>query len=271
MFCPNTAMKLQLASDLHLEFIEGSHPGELLVRPAEGAEVLVLAGDIANGTDVVRLFANWPQDVDIVYIMGNHEAYGRDWEQVRRDLATACHGTRIHFLDNSAAVIRGVRFLGTTLWTDMRIDGFPMDVAMRRVRASINDFDAIQHNGQAFEPAIFLEEHRLSVQWLERMLDTPFDGPTVVVTHHGPHPQSIAPQYRFDVNGGFTSDLTPLVRKAKLWLHGHTHVGFDYEAEGCRVVVNPHGYVWNRGSAKTAADFARENPAYWDDLVIEVE
>lgn len=265
-------MKIQLASDLHLEFIERSHPGEMLVRPAEGAEVLVLAGDIASGTDVVRHFADWPQDVDIVYIMGNHEAYGRDLEQVRRDLAQACRGTRIHFLDNSEVVIRGVRFLGATLWTDMRIDGFSsMEVAMRRVRASINDFDLITHNGQGFEPTIMLQEHQRSAKWLERALDAPFDGRTVVVTHHGPHPKSIAPQYRHNVNGGFTSDLTHLVRKAKLWLHGHTHVGFDYEVEGCRVVVNPHGYVRNRGSAETAADFVRENQSYWDDLVIDVE
>jgi hypothetical protein len=43
-------MKIQLASDLHLEFLR-RFPGERLITPAPGADVLILAGDISNGTD----------------------------------------------------------------------------------------------------------------------------------------------------------------------------------------------------------------------------
>lgn len=45
-------MKIQLASDLHLEFLERDFPGERLIAPAYRADVFILAGDIANGTQL---------------------------------------------------------------------------------------------------------------------------------------------------------------------------------------------------------------------------
>jgi hypothetical protein len=30
-------------------------------------------------------------------------------------------------------------------------------------------------------------------------------------------------------------------RRSRLWIHGHTHTSFDYEARGTRVVCNPRG------------------------------
>jgi len=67
-------MKVQLASDLHLEFIARQFPGETLIRPAYGADVL--AGDIANDLLAIKLFAHWP--VPVVYVPGNHEYYDTD-------------------------------------------------------------------------------------------------------------------------------------------------------------------------------------------------
>ena len=42
-------IKIQLASDLHLEFLQQRWPCERLITPQSDADVLVLAGDIANG------------------------------------------------------------------------------------------------------------------------------------------------------------------------------------------------------------------------------
>lgn len=68
-------MRIQLASDLHLEPLTDRFPGERVVAPAPDADLLVLAGDIANGLDGVRLFADWP--VPVLYVMGNHESLTR--------------------------------------------------------------------------------------------------------------------------------------------------------------------------------------------------
>lgn len=52
-------MKIQLASDLHLERLEKRFPGERVIEPAPGADLLVLAGDIHNRTKAVAAFADW--------------------------------------------------------------------------------------------------------------------------------------------------------------------------------------------------------------------
>ena len=80
-------MKLQIASDLHLEFLQRLFPGERLMSPAYSADLLVLAGDIANGTEAIELFRDWP--VPVLYLAGNHEFYGHAIEQVRIDLRKA--------------------------------------------------------------------------------------------------------------------------------------------------------------------------------------
>jgi hypothetical protein len=43
-------MKIQPASNLHLEFLQRDFPGERLIAPAHGVDILVLAGDIANAS-----------------------------------------------------------------------------------------------------------------------------------------------------------------------------------------------------------------------------
>ena len=58
-------MRLQLLSDLHLE-TEDFSP-----RPAPGAELLVLGGDIDSTWAAFERFANWP--VPVLMVAGNHE------------------------------------------------------------------------------------------------------------------------------------------------------------------------------------------------------
>ena len=53
-------MKLQLSSDLHLEFLLRHDSRETFVRPAPGADLLILAGDISTGNHAARLFERWP-------------------------------------------------------------------------------------------------------------------------------------------------------------------------------------------------------------------
>jgi len=53
-------MKIQLASDLHLEFLQKRFPGECVIRPLHDADLLILAGDIACSTQAIDLFIDWP-------------------------------------------------------------------------------------------------------------------------------------------------------------------------------------------------------------------
>jgi predicted phosphodiesterase len=297
-------MKLQVASDLHLEFL-ARFPGERLVSPDPNADLLLLPGDIANGFSAIKLFADWP--VPVLYVAGNHEYYGNSWEQTRDDLKRAAQGTQVIFLDNNvadfssfepwrAAHAQGLsrlRFLGCTLWTDYCLNTRPktepnsvQDLnpsldevtgrakAMRDAELGLNDHNAIRSQQGRFTAAQALADHEQSRSWLKRELAKPFEGKTVVITHHAPHPRSVHPRYlapgMAHLNPCFASDLSGLLTGADLWLHGHVHDSFDYTVGACRVVANPAGYTGNRWTAHTGADLEFENPLFDRGLVIDV-
>lgn len=261
-------MKFQLASDLHLEFLERRFPRARLITPAPAADLLVLAGDIHNGVKAVQAFKDWP--VPVLYLAGNHEFYGHSWEQTRADLRSACAGTRVSFLDNDVLVFEGVRVLGCTLWTDFRTDCDTPEQGMRDVENGLNDFHLIRTQEGTLRAAQTLADHELSRRWLERELARPFDGRTVVVTHHGPHPLSIHPRFEgHSLNAGFVSDLTPLLKDVDLWMHGHTHDSFDYRVGRCRVVSNPAGYLLHQAPVGEGDAFKLENRSFDPALVLE--
>lgn len=238
-------MRIQLASDLHLERVERRYPQHRLVEPAAGADLLVLAGDIHNGTRGVEAFLDWP--VPVVYVAGNHEFYDHDWAQTRADLRRACAGTAVTVLDEDVIELQGTRILGCTMWTDFQLPGSTVVQAMQTVEQGLTDYRVIRTAQGPLRAAQILADHERSRHWLTQQLALPFDGATVVVTHHAPHPLSIHARFAgHPINAGFVSDLTPLLADADLWLHGHTHDSFDYRVGRCRVVANPAGYLLQR-------------------------
>jgi predicted phosphodiesterase len=262
-------MRLQIASDLHLELLERKVPHARLIAPAPGADLLVLAGDIHNGVKGIEAFADWP--VPVVYLAGNHEFYDRDWELTRRDLSAACARTQVTFRDNGSLEFEAVRILGCTLWTDFRLGGAAQAQAMKAAERGLTDYRVIRTASGPARAQQTLADHQASRAWLEAELARPFDGKTVVVTHHGPHPLSIHPRFAGNpLNAGFVSDLTPMLGAADLWLHGHTHDSSDYQVGRCRVVANPAGYVLNR-AATTELEVRVENGKFDPMLIVDVD
>jgi Icc-related predicted phosphoesterase len=264
-------MKIQLASDLHLEFLGRHFPGETVIRPVADADVLVLAGDIHVGTAAIDLFRDWP--VPVLYVVGNHEAYGLCLDDVREQLAIATRGTSITVLERDTADYGGVRFLGCTLWTDyLLLPDRSQQALMSHAATRLNDHRRIRlRNGDLFSPEQALAEHLASREWLSKELAKPYDGTTVVVTHHGPHPLSVHPRYEGDdLNAAFVSNLTELLGRADYWLHGHVHDSFDYLVEGCRVVANPRGYATNSASCGSFAQLRFENPGFQYACLVDV-
>ena len=261
-------MRLQLASDLHLELLERWRH-ERLITPAPDADVLVLAGDIHRGTAALERFAAWP--VPVLYLAGNHEYYRSRWETQRSALRRAAEGSAVRFLDNDAVTLDGVRFLGCTLWTDYEGAGVPAPEAMAAAEDFLLDHRRIDTASGPFRARQALEDHLRSRAWLARELAADRSTPTVVLTHHAPHPGSIHPRFAGSpINGAFVSDLSALVEQADLWLHGHMHDSCDYRVGRCRIVCNPRGYAHNRHDAAAIQDLVFENPAFEPQLVIDV-
>jgi predicted phosphodiesterase len=250
-------MKLRILSDLHLEFGAWTPP------PVE-ADGVVLAGDI----DVSSRGLHWarkhfPRD-PIVVIAGNHEFYGRRMEEELERLRDDARKLGIHFLDNESIVIGGTRFLGSTLWTDFKFDGESAEAQARAKRIALggmNDFQIIRFAERRFHPDDAQTMNRQALDWLGKQLAVPFDGGTVVVTHHLPHEKCISARFRGStLNPAFASHLPTLVcNPVRLWIHGHTHDSVDFMVDGTRVVCNPRGYAGHE-----------LNPAFDPELTVEV-
>jgi hypothetical protein len=235
-------------SDLHLEF------GPLNLEPA-GEDVIALAGDIGIFTDGVE----WADEiarslnVPVVMIAGNHEFY-RNREHWHHSITTTLEALseaaaktrgRVTFLERSTAAIAGVRFIGATLWTDFNLFGSPV-LAKHRAIEAMNDYRLIAFSPrEEFTPDVAAREHAKAVGYLSEALREPFDGPTVVMTHHAPSARSIAGRYADDaLSPAYASHLDALVANsgAVLWQHGHIHISRDYLIGSTRVLANPRGY-----------------------------
>jgi predicted phosphodiesterase len=262
-------MRIQIASDLHLEMLHRSFPSYNPIEPSPTADVLILAGDIASVADAVDAFADWP--VPVIYVHGNHEAYGQQYDEVPGVIRARAAGTVVRYLERDAAVIGNVRFLGCCLWADYDLYG-DRTLGMEKASLYMLDHQTIRSGvSTRFLPEDALAEHEKSLAWLQEQLATPFDGRTVVVTHHGVAPLSIHPKYGDDpANAAFASDLRHLLPGADVWIHGHVHSSFDYQVGNARIIANPRGYARNRTMAGAPQDLKWENPSFDPALVIEV-
>jgi 3',5'-cyclic AMP phosphodiesterase CpdA len=267
-------MKIRVLSDLHLEH---DMPEDV---PAAAADLIVLAGDIHNHAHGLRWAAatlgRAAPGTPIVYVPGNHEYYEGEFDAVESLMRETAAGTpHLHFLNgDSIADPQGRwRVLGTTLWTDFALFGAsPAALALAHEAAArcmfdyhgiIRIADPASGGSRAFATHDALDLHRHARRWLDQQLRQPFAGFTIVVTHHAPHPLSLAPRYADDLaSAGFITDLSELcTAPVALWIHGHTHTSFDYTVGATRVVCNPRGYV-DRVRERA------ENPQFaWDHVV----
>ncbi|HSU42581.1 MAG TPA: metallophosphoesterase family protein [Casimicrobiaceae bacterium] len=252
-------MKLNVLSDLHLG--QGA-----LDPPDNDADVVILAGDVSRPREAVAWARAIPKPV--LYVAGNHEFYGDSIDGTLATLRASCAGTNIRFLDDDVAVLDGVRFVGSTLWTDFMLLGAARrEEAMREGQRFLRDFSRIRASRDSdalYTPADSAARFDAHRRFVGAELAQPFAGPTVVITHHAPSPKSIHPRFRDSpLNPCFISDLEPMLDSASacLWVHGHTHDSFDYVVNGTRVVCNARGY---------AKDGVNENARFDPDLLVQV-
>lgn len=259
-------MKILIASDLHLEHYARQNakgligladagipiPFDRQVLASSDADVLVLAGDILTLGD--RASLKWLMDFaetqfmrPVVYVLGNHEFNGENLHEVRQAAKAFFSGSNIYLLDNDTLEMGGVRFVGSTLWSDYKAAGNQMR-AMDEADLRLNDNQRISIGDdgreRTFRSQDALAEHQIARAFIERELAKPYDGKTVVVTHHAP---SITygrhPDFEIDtLTGAFVSDLEDLFPAVDLWIWGRTHASVDAQSGRTRLVSNQRGY-----------------------------
>lgn len=222
-------LTIDLFSDLHL-----SHNASFnFLGDAQNTDdvIAINAGDTTNGDLALRArltAALCGRYKTVLTVDGNHDWYGFSAAEV--DISS---------FEN---VIDGFKIVGCSLWTNFRNNPLVELQAQRE----INDFHVIKR----MTPHRMKELHSDAREFLLQHKDA-----DIVVTHFPPLIQSEHEQYRGDtLNGYFVNDDPDLVRAIKplLWCHGHTHMPFDYDFEGTRVVCNPRGYPHEYGRRKGA-------------------
>jgi Icc-related predicted phosphoesterase len=258
-------MKIQIHSDLHLEFEQ--------YYPVPEADILVLAGDIivahflnSNGELYTRfkdffkyISSNFKKTY---YVLGNHEFYKSSIEMVKdyiQDFFMDEGISNIIILDDFVAIHDEVLFIGSTLWTDCNKED---PLTMFHLRDRMNDFKVIREASRGylrFRPERSCILHDRSKQFIDHVLSGN-SLKSVVITHHAPSFMSVSDDYKSDtlMNGGYASDLSNLIldREPDIWIHGHMHHRIDYMLGNTRILANPRGY-------------GKENLNY-SNLVIEV-
>lgn len=253
-------MKIHVFSDLHTEINHG-----LTMKNRPDADAVIVAGDISNSGEgaVNWLLRNTSENLPCIFVAGNHEFYGNQFpDELDKLRELSAREDRLIFLENDVTVLGDIRFIGATLWTDYDLMG-DRDLCMRSAANHLNDHLHIRCGTDRFLPKLARETHLLSRGFILNNLVRPFDGKSVVITHHCPHPRSVHPKYgTHPMNAAFASDLSSIIENGQpdMWIHGHTHSSFDYVLPtdaGCRIVCNPFGY-------------GNENPDFNPDLIVEI-
>lgn len=256
-------MKIAIVSDLHWESEQ--------ISPLDTTDfdVLVVAGDALGGhdqRDPIEVLGQWVSDKPIVFVPGNHEFECRDIRSAvaRLKSSAACNFPHIRVLYNDVLEMEGVRFLGSTLWTDFCLKGKQYAYELSKtIEQNMPDFKYKRPDGLRLKVKEVEQENAIAVKFLQQHLKTPHSGPTVVVSHFAPHKNSVHPKYaNSPLNPWFANDLPEeLIAQAQLWIHGHTHTSFDYpiafQGQQCRVVCNPSGFH-QTFSLKGQNDFVKQ-------------
>ena len=162
--------RLHLLSDLHLEFSERHPPWS---PPETDADIVILAGDIDNGTRAI----DWAEQTfprrTVLYVPGNHEYYETEIREANAALRQrSARSANVRVLLDDEFVIGGVRFLGTTLWTDFEL--FGRDRRADCIAESlkyVTDFRLVDYGpGRRLTPEDTIDFHREAIRFLGERL-----------------------------------------------------------------------------------------------------
>jgi Icc-related predicted phosphoesterase len=236
-------MKIQYASDLHLEFTQNTyylHANKLIPK----ADILVLAGDIylfSKNTDTVKFFDYLSENFREVYwLPGNHEYYHSDIIRYHKFKENPVRHN-IHIVHNKVITIDGVNLIFSTLWSHIS----PQNEL--HIKSHLSDFSVISIDGDDFRPKHYNQLHAESLEFIIKELDRRKGEKNVVITHHVPTLYDYSEQYRNSpLNEAFVVELYDLIEKyqPEAWIYGHSHVNTpEFTIGKTKLVTNQLGYV----------------------------
>lgn len=236
--------KIYYISDIHLELYD-YYENAMGVKPPDfntyfkEADILVLAGDICslNNMPLLNSFIEAASAFykNVIYVPGNHEYYGVGFDEGIELLNYFQNNyDNVDVLDillgHTSVEIDGVKFFGSTLWTDMN------DCKSKYfVSSSLNDNKSIKTSSE-----VLLDLHNKTVESIDWEAD-------VIITHHCPILREHSRHMMSDITYGFCCTmLEDKIKESdvKYWIFGHTHDNISEYVGNTLVTSNQIGYMF---------------------------
>ena len=246
--------KIWHLTDLHLD------AGKLKLTKFPECDYVIITGDLATklgGWPIIESLLS--RGYIVLFILGNHEYHSEAKKGIvtmreieERWQKKGEQHENFYVLINDTVVFDDIRFIGGTLWTNFNNmdEGTILDFSQMRDSAKIyksyRGSGYSRRGGTNITAYDIYEKHKETVECFESELSKPFDGLTVLLTHHAPLLESIDTRFKdeFESNGCYVSDLSYLFKdyKVNAVFHGHIHQSKHYNYNGTLVTCNPRGY-----------------------------
>ena len=238
-------MKIQIASDLHIESWPGQIPSTEVFEPVEDRDLLILAGDIHVGIQAHSFLKRETAISPVVYVLGNHEHYARYTHDALVKLwrLSACALPGLHLLSADLCEVAGLRIYGCTWYSGLWPATSTYDRAT--IAAHVSDFRLPRDDAGAWTVDRHVETHRSETAAMREHAGNV----DIVVTHWPPTLDALDPIFTLKkrdraLNPYFVNDAEDLVHEmeAKLWVSGHVHRPHEAQVGETLSVGNPAEY-----------------------------
>ena len=237
-------MRIQYASDLHLEFSDNSR--YLKQKPLKPVgDILILAGDIGylNDDNYSKnpfwdwVSANYRQ---VIVAVGNHELYKYfDLAKMPKGLVCSIRDNVKCYYD-TVVRIENVDFIISTLWAKILLEDAYL------TEHYVSDFRRILYNDEPLTWDNFNREHDKCISFIRNEVLKSTAEHIIVITHHVPSFQLVSPDFTGSkINGAFAVELEEYIKDSPIeyWIYGHSHRNIDKIIGKTKCVTNQLGYV----------------------------
>lgn len=237
------AIKIQYASDLHLEFSENREfIKQYPLQPV--GDILILAGDIVpfSVMDKHKDFFNYVSDhFEATYwLPGNHEYYGFDIS-TKSGVLNEKIRSNLYLVNNTSVDHDDKRLIFSTLWSHIS------DGNQWQIERSMNDFHLIKYGKYRFSSEKYNTLHKTSLAFIQDELKSAKESNIAVFTHHCPTFLNYPEQYKGDIlNEAFAVELFDVIESSNIdyWAYGHHHSNIpEFSIGNTKLITNQLGYV----------------------------
>lgn len=239
-------MRIQFASDLHLEFKENlayiqSNPFEVT------GDILILAGDTfyLNDTTMPKIrFWKWASQnyQQVMLLPGNHEFYNNGDVTVRGDSWQYMFLENVGYYYNKVVRIGDVDIILSTLWSHIREEN---EFCVFR---GMNDFRQILYDKHRLFPENYNAEYEKCLAFIKQSVCESTARRIVVVSHHIPTFQAVVKHHiNNSVSNAYVTELGDFIVDSQIdyWIYGHSHENIDAEIGSTKILSNQLGYLFN--------------------------